>query len=791
MEGEDFIFEEILSRLSVKSLFRFKLVCKNWNKFLTYNRAFPMHHSKKAPNATTFFCLNSEIIFSQIFICNPITNNTVCAPSPTKGCAIGLACDPRNPTFGFTLVSPSISRVVIISGIKVEWLKFRVYSSKTGEWKVSEYDLSLVLPDNRFMLETFPAVHVGKKLYWSLIEHIMWFDIEKDVASLIRLPNHYTFVDHERKGSGADIGECDGELSYSGMTLQGNIEIWLLEDNDEDFKWVKKHIVWLQRIIEENWDSMLKMICHDLNIKEQENASKDLAHRNLVKPLPYSGGEEVWFSMRNLNWVIKSKAKKGRSSPKLVLVSTSIKDEDLHIVSTVASTPSSLHLQLQIVSTVVSKELNQSIDRILTHFLLRYVESNVFTCFFGSNTTFEVVLFVKSDARKKEFDDINAEMLKLKIDLNPTTIYGQASNDVEVEDVDDEGDEVESLVAPWHGPWHEQGRALAGSLGTSEADSLGTSKVAPWHEQGRTLAGSLGTSEADSLGTSEVAPWHKQGRTLAGSLGTSEAGSLGTSKAAPWHEQGRTLAGSLGTSKVAPWHGQGMPWQGLTKLDLVVNQVKGRHGQGSKEDLRACLGQACQGKAHGRTEPRLAPRVPRRAARHHESDPVPRARHFEHVPINQEVKTVMEPGGSKGRKQLVAPWHGPWHEQGRALAGSLGTSEADSLGTSKVAPWHEQGRTLAGSLGTSEADSLGTSKVAPWHEQGRTLAGSLGTSEAGSLGTSKATPWHEQGRTLAGSLGTSKVAPWYGQGMPWQGLTKSKYAWSHFVMFPIGAEETA
>ncbi|KAK9114562.1 hypothetical protein Syun_021359 [Stephania yunnanensis] len=49
-----------------------------------------------------------------------------------------------------------------------------------------------------------------------------------------------------------------------------------------------------------------------------------------------------------------------------------------------------------------------------------------------------------ADARKKEFDDINAEMLKLKIDLNPTT-SGQASNDVEVEDVGDEDDEVESL----------------------------------------------------------------------------------------------------------------------------------------------------------------------------------------------------------------------------------------------------------------------------------------------------------------------------------------------------------
>ncbi|KAK9163210.1 hypothetical protein Syun_004112 [Stephania yunnanensis] len=55
-----------------------------------------------------------------------------------------------------------------------------------------------------------------------------------------------------------------------------------------------------------------------------------------------------------------------------------------------------------------------------------------------------------TDARKKELDDINAEMLKLKIDLNPTTSRPsvQASNDVDVEDVGDEDDEVESLGDP-------------------------------------------------------------------------------------------------------------------------------------------------------------------------------------------------------------------------------------------------------------------------------------------------------------------------------------------------------
>ncbi|KAK9157442.1 hypothetical protein Scep_004016 [Stephania cephalantha] len=66
-----------------------------------------------------------------------------------------------------------------------------------------------------------------------------------------------------------------------------------------------------------------------------------------------------------------------------------------------------------------------------------------------------------------------------------------------------------------------------------------------------------------------------------------------------------------------------------------------------------------------------------------------------------------------------------WHDQGRALA--------DSFGTSKVAPWHEQGRALAGSFSTS--------KITPWQ---------IPLAQARSrLGTSKAVAWNEQGCALA------------------------------------------
>ncbi|KAK9105654.1 hypothetical protein Scep_022498 [Stephania cephalantha] len=123
---------------------------------------------------------------------------------------------------------------------------------------------------------------------------------------------------------------------------------------------------------------------------------------------------------------------------------------------------------------------------------------------------------------------------------------------------------------------------------------------------------------------------------------------------------------------------------------------------------------------------------------------------------------------------------------------------------SSIVTLHRQ--TLAGSLAQARAN-LGTFLG---HEQDKFLRNEQGRALASYLGTSKAAPWqvpwvrvrrylggflsHEQGHALARArprLGTGKT--YIGKGLQiltWA-LTKSKYAWSHFLIFPIGAEETA
>ncbi|KAK9166672.1 hypothetical protein Scep_001863 [Stephania cephalantha] len=87
----------------------------------------------------------------------------------------------------------------------------------------------------------------------------------------------------------------------------------------------------------------------------------------------------------------------------------------------------------------------------------------------------------------------------------------------------------------------------------------------------------------------------------------------------------------LGTSKVAPCHGQGIPWQGLTNLDLGVDPgglSQGRDGHGSKEDPRACLGHHAKARPSdpwsGHPVPNLKEkrRPPRRHRRFRAVDPL-------------------------------------------------------------------------------------------------------------------------------------------------------------------------
>ncbi|KAK9131249.1 hypothetical protein Sjap_011736 [Stephania japonica] len=174
---EDIILSEILPRLPVKSLCRFKSVSKDWNNFITHhNHYFALrhhfHNSKNLFNSAYFF-YHSECVIScttddlhhhftmsmrfpnkfinrhcstigsingfffglcyeprDVFIYNPITKHVVYVPNPKDFYYIALVVHTsNNPYSGFEIVALEI--------LQDNWLGFQVYFSKTKEWRES------------------------------------------------------------------------------------------------------------------------------------------------------------------------------------------------------------------------------------------------------------------------------------------------------------------------------------------------------------------------------------------------------------------------------------------------------------------------------------------------------------------------------------------------------------------------------------------------------------------------------------------------------------------------------
>ncbi|KAK9112712.1 hypothetical protein Scep_020231 [Stephania cephalantha] len=347
--AEDIIFQEILPRLPIKSIIRFKSVCKTWFNVLTHDPRFPVQHSKD-PNRTNdtissgFFCARSELFISgdedqcykftwsqyqpqfmssckvlgssngllygtrygyrEIFICNPITKHIILnIPYPKNGKDIALASDPHNPNLGFTIVAIDVSHENYNDDLML--LKFEVFSSKTREWQASKNNSGIWLPYfNSLLSRKNHAVFIGGKVYWFVAHHvssiILWFDVEKEVCGVIICPDEaigYYLIGYSDPSLHVKIGPCDGELSYSRIMGNREIGIWLLREEDDEFMWVKKHRVNLTRVFEDNWKVILMKTC--LYPEKYIYQKRDVGRfAYFVHALPYLGGEDVWFTIR-------------------------------------------------------------------------------------------------------------------------------------------------------------------------------------------------------------------------------------------------------------------------------------------------------------------------------------------------------------------------------------------------------------------------------------------------------------------------------------------------------------
>ncbi|KAK9097487.1 hypothetical protein Sjap_022984 [Stephania japonica] len=232
------------------------------------------------------------------FVCNPVTKQLVLTPIPKfrdqlKN-SLALAFDPNHPKFGFSLIQPYIHDVR-------NCYRFEVYSSKTGEWNLSSVEVLVPYQD---LLKVKGNVYTKEKVYWSLGRYILWFDVEENVAGFLPCPSdrHPFFCQHSpvHEDYYLEIGVYKGDLSYSGITKGGIIQIWLLRSKEgENEMWEMKHKARLTEIIRKHWDVM-SFFCKTMEIKSQSRKviAQTFSRGEAVYPLPYVGGEVLWFWRR-------------------------------------------------------------------------------------------------------------------------------------------------------------------------------------------------------------------------------------------------------------------------------------------------------------------------------------------------------------------------------------------------------------------------------------------------------------------------------------------------------------
>ncbi|KAK9116974.1 hypothetical protein Sjap_015921 [Stephania japonica] len=345
---EDLILQNILPRLPINEIFKFKLVCKNWRNLISQDSFSAIHNSVNNPaktnwhsNSSFYFLADIHRVISsddgrnqfkvprplgvllkgipsirgsangliyglcfhgageEIFVCNPIIKQVVYVDKPKDLCTLALAYDPHitNGFVGFKIIG--VFSYVDHHDEKRFW--FEVYSSMTGEWRaLNAPKLKAPPPSSGFgysqlssfgFLEESSSVYCKGKVYYSFMENMIWFDVENDIAGIVPcsdIEGNDLFLYLPTLGVCHEYGN-GGEISYSRVTVEGVIKIWLLKNvgGGDEFEWVIRHDVVLPVVSRFN-------LAHLPNMNTGTHGSRAA---KAFFPLPYLGGEVLWFKV--------------------------------------------------------------------------------------------------------------------------------------------------------------------------------------------------------------------------------------------------------------------------------------------------------------------------------------------------------------------------------------------------------------------------------------------------------------------------------------------------------------
>ncbi|KAL5716574.1 hypothetical protein ACHQM5_018244 [Ranunculus cassubicifolius] len=316
----EIIFYEILPWLPLESLFRFKLVCKEWNKAIssdTVLRARQCRKSMHHPPGLLYQRLRRKTIFldpssrsctvmkymkwkgssngllccsfrnqgiKYFLVMNPVIREAVVVNRLSNFGDVTLAFEPMGCPPYFALVRWHVINVENdINGENIHTVGFTLYTSVARTWSVAKAKVRIFRQyfGKGFGKSQDRSVYMGGKVYWKVVRDVFWLDIREDSAGTVAVPNM------EEEDPHGDIGDLNGELSYS-MISDEDIVIWVLRTSQEQ-KWVQKYCVSLKDIfkgISDNIPSCCKNAI--LWLFETPSTSRRRA-------LPYEGGDLLFW----------------------------------------------------------------------------------------------------------------------------------------------------------------------------------------------------------------------------------------------------------------------------------------------------------------------------------------------------------------------------------------------------------------------------------------------------------------------------------------------------------------
>ncbi|KAF5175083.1 F-box protein cpr1 [Thalictrum thalictroides] len=274
---------EILSRLPVKSLVRFRCVSKTWLKLLTKDTKFIKLHLNRSHNHLPDFIFQTylriesdmntkiseskfddgvEIIgicnglvcvtdFSNFYVCNPLTKDYISIPSPDDVPILLNQMSLSLYGFGFHESSNEYKILRLFSttiededGVSDFLLHVTVYTLSTNSWKTLEnvsYEYEICCDqDNALVNGAFHWIGAAPGLStWSTkVKSIVCFDLEAE--DFHELPQPTDLKDKYSYTFSVSVGELDGLLCLFYMLSNESLEVCAMKEYGIVESWTKQ-----------------------------------------------------------------------------------------------------------------------------------------------------------------------------------------------------------------------------------------------------------------------------------------------------------------------------------------------------------------------------------------------------------------------------------------------------------------------------------------------------------------------------------------------------------------------